>query len=600
MRLRIQTKFLIVFAVLVPVIFAVPVVGVHGLGTLRGQANLLYEDIFKTSRVTQDLATSVDDAQALTLQLVLTRDRAYQERLDADLLGLVVPRVDGNIRRVRRKLAHGSPAERGRLRRLDRRWRRFVALARAGAFDTAGSSGAASASNDRLARRARSIFAPITSAARAMTATEGAEGKETAEAAGSAYSSSRDRMLVFASLATLVGLIAMLWLIRNVVPRMRDYARFAARVASGQASEPVSPRGTDELADLGHTLNDMVARRQTERAFEETQVEFADAMQVTESEREAHGLLKRHLERSIENSDVVVMNRNNSHDRLEATTPLDPASDLGGALADAGPRSCLAVRFGRGHEEGGDRAPLLECELCGARAAEWSSCEPLLVSGEVIGSVLVQRAGPLDQDDHSRIKTSVVQAAPVLANLRNLAIAELRASTDALTGLPNNRALQESMKRMVAHAARSDTSLATILLDLDHFKKVNDTYGHGKGDEVLAAVGAVLESTARESDLAGRWGGEEFLVLLPGADREGAVVAAEKLRKAIAAITVVGVDTPIRASLGVAVMPDDASDVTMLVRNADRALYSAKARGRDRVEAFASQSGNGVPLAHPV
>lgn len=598
MRLRIQTKFLIVFAVLVPVIFAVPVVGVHGLDTLRGQAGLLYTDIFKTSRDTQDLATAVDDAQALTLQVILTRDPGYQERLQSELIGQVVPKGDASIRRVRRRLVDGTPAEQARMRRLARHWRRFATQARGGDFR--GSANRNAGAKDALARRTRRGFAPILADARGMTATEEAEGRETAAASADSYRASRNRMLFFATLATLIGLVAILWLIRNVVPRTRDYARFAARVASGQASEPVSARGSDELADLGHTLNDMVARREAELASEESQAEFADAMQGTESEHEAHGLLKRHLERSIGDSEVVVFNRNNSHDRLEATTQVDPGSPLAEALEDASPRSCLAVRFGRGHSEDTRDAPLLECELCGKRASELSSCEPLLVSGEVIGSVLVQHPEPLGNDDHTRIKTSVVQAAPVLANLRNLAIAELRAATDALTGLPNDRALQASLKRMVAHASRTFTPLAMILLDLDHFKLVNDTHGHNKGDEVLAAVGSVLEATARESDLAGRWGGEEFLILLPGADRAGALVAAEKLRAAIAAITVAGVDTPIRASLGVAVMPEDAADATTLMRNADRALYSAKARGRDRVEAFVSASGNGTHAAEPV
>jgi len=89
------------------------------------------------------------------------------------------------------------------------------------------------------------------------------------------------------------------------------------------------------------------------------------------------------------------------------------------------------------------RTPLLECQLRGKRETERSTCEPLLVGGEVIGSVLVQHVGPLAHDERSRIKNSVVQAAPVLANLRNLAIAELRASTDALTGLPNDRARRD-------------------------------------------------------------------------------------------------------------------------------------------------------------
>ena len=216
-------------------------------------------------------------------------------------------------------------------------------------------------------------------------------------------------------------------------------------------------------------------------------------MQLTESEQEAHGLLKRHLERSIADTEVVVLNRNNSRDRLEPTTPVEADSPIELALREAEPRSCLAVRFARPHKEGDGRVALLECELCGKRGTERSTCEPLLVGGEVIGSVLLQHEGALTTEDDARIKSTVTQAAPVLANLRNLAIAELRAATDALTGLPNNRALQANMRRMVAHALRTSSPLAAGLLDLDHFKQINDTYGHGKGDEVLAAVAAVLQ-----------------------------------------------------------------------------------------------------------
>ncbi len=142
-----------------------------------------------------------------------------------------------------------------------------------------------------------------------------------------------------------------------------------------------------------------------------------------------------------------------------------------------------------------------------------------------------------------------------MANLRNLAIAELRAATDVLTGLPNNRALQGHAKRMFAHASRTSTSLGVAILDLDHFKQINDNSG-AKG-------------------------------------------AAEKIREAVAKLKIVGVERAITASIGVAAMPDDGADITTLTRNADRALYAAKAGGRNRVESFTHESGNGVPPQRP-
>ena len=237
-------------------------------------------------------------------------------------------------------------------------------------------------------------------------------------------------------------------------------------------------------------------------------------MQVTESEDEAHLLLKRHLERSVPDSLAVVLNRNNSDDRLEARTPVPANVGLADALQGATPRSCLAVRFGRRHEQSEEIDPLIPCQVCGGTPGT-TTCNPLLVGGEVIGSVLLTRDAPLEPDEDQRLRDTVSQAAPVLANLRNLAIAELRASTDALTGLPNTRSVMATLKRMVAQANRSGLPLSALLLDLDHFKQINDTYGHGRGDEVLAAAAEAMRAAVRESDFVGRYGGEEFLILLP-------------------------------------------------------------------------------------
>jgi diguanylate cyclase (GGDEF)-like protein len=216
---------------------------------------------------------------------------------------------------------------------------------------------------------------------------------------------------------------------------------------------------------------------------------------------------------------------------------------------------------------------------------------PSLVGGEVIGSVLVEHQGSLDGDDMRYLSATIAESAPIIANLRTLAVAELRAATDALTGLPNNRAVQETLRRKAAQAGRTATPLAALLFDLDHFKQVNDVHGHAKGDQVLAAVGDAASSAIRASDFVGRYGGEEFLALLPDTDREGAMRVAEKLRAAIAQLNVPGVTRKVTASFGVGVLPFDAVEPEQLLRVADRALYQAKGNGRDRVEAAALSSG---------
>jgi diguanylate cyclase (GGDEF)-like protein len=337
-------------------------------------------------------------------------------------------------------------------------------------------------------------------------------------------------------------------------------------------------------------------RAAAERAHYEAQREFTEIMQVTRDESEAYGLLKRHLERSLDGSDVLVLNRNNSHDRLEPVTGLPDGSELAERLTAAEPGSCLAVRLGKTHARTADHAPLLTCEVCGELPSS-STCVPSLVGGEVIGSVLVRHGASVDAASRRTVEESITQAAPVLANLRNLALSETRALTDGLTGLPNRRAIEDTLKRMAAYADRAGSPLGIVLFDLDHFKQINDLYGHEKGDEVLAAVGVVLAASCRASDFGGRFGGEEFVVLLPDTDRDGAAEIAERVRVAVSALEIAGVSRPITASFGAASIPEDANEPTLLLRGADRALYLAKSRGRNRVETLASTDPEPVGLA---
>ena len=402
----------------------------------------------------------------------------------------------------------------------------------------------------------------------------------------------RSAALGIALVFGLLSLVGVLLLVRRVAVRAREYAAFAGQVAGGELSTRLRSSGGDELAALAESLNAMVeelsaaahqrkAALAGDRAYRAAQDAFSDAMQAAETEPEAHGVIKLHLERWVPDSHVVVLNRRSVTDELEASTPLPDGSAMRAALQDAEPRACLAVRLARAHDSAAEPPPLLECELCGHAASE-STCVPLSVSGEVIGSVLVEHARLLHGDEHRRIEDTVSQAGPTLANLRNLALAEARAATDSLTGLPNRRAVQEALKRMIAQAGRTLAPMAVLVLDLDHFKQINDTYGHDRGDAVLAAVGDVLAGALRTSDFVGRNGGEEFVALLPDTGADGALEAAEKLRAAIARVTLPGIDRAVTASVGAAVYPHAAADPESLLRLADRALYAAKAAGRNR------------------
>jgi diguanylate cyclase (GGDEF)-like protein len=315
---------------------------------------------------------------------------------------------------------------------------------------------------------------------------------------------------------------------------------------------------------------------------------FGEGLQSARTESEAFGLVRDHLEEEVPGSRVYVFSRNNSANRLEASTPVPEGSRLEKKLNDARPDDCLAVRTAQ-PKTGGERSKdVVRCQICGELGGG-SLCVPSIVSGEVIGSVLVRNQRLLRDFAEHQVRIGVSEAAPVIAHLRSLALAERRAASDTLTGLPNKQAAEDTLRQLVAQAGRTRAPLAAIVFDLDHFKRVNDTLGHPKGDEVLAAVGSVTKGTVRESDFAARWGGEEFLVLLPGSDREGAAMVAEKLRISIAGVRVPEVEG-VRASFGVAAMPDDAEGPEELLRRADRAMYAAKRAGRNRVETAAEET----------
>lgn len=245
---------------------------------------------------------------------------------------------------------------------------------------------------------------------------------------------------------------------------------------------------------FGLVAVERTARRDARRRRLNT--EFIEALQGADDELEGKQLLRRQAERLAPGACAVVLTRNASGNSLEATTDPSALSGLAEALVDATPRSCLAIRRGRPHENRSASEPLQCCELC-HRFEGGSVCVPSLVGGEVIGSVLAVRGGGVKAAEREAIAGAVTQAAPVLANLRNLAFAEHRAATDPLTRLPNARTLQETLIRTVAQAERSGTPLSAVVVDLDHFKALNDRHGHQAGDEVLQSVGATLRRGVR-------------------------------------------------------------------------------------------------------
>jgi two-component system cell cycle response regulator len=168
---------------------------------------------------------------------------------------------------------------------------------------------------------------------------------------------------------------------------------------------------------------------------------------------------------------------------------------------------------------------------------------------------------------------------------RNMALA----LTDALTGLHNRRYMEAHLGNLAQRATHSERTLALLMIDIDHFKKINDTYGHPVGDEVLRTVAERLQNSVRPFDTVARWGGEEFMVVMPDSDEKVGRVVAERLRAKVGQVPVTTSQTPdgipVTISVGIAASQPNGFDPAVIIQAADAALYRAKEGGRNRVEA---------------
>jgi diguanylate cyclase (GGDEF)-like protein len=208
---------------------------------------------------------------------------------------------------------------------------------------------------------------------------------------------------------------------------------------------------------------------------------------------------------------------------------------------------------------------------------------PLIADAQPLGILVVEqpahRGDVIERRTISMVGQFASHGALAMRNAWLLQQVQKMAETDALTGVANRRAFETAIEREVARAQRYGEELTLIMLDIDHFKNLNDTYGHQAGDEVLRRVGAAIRLACRESDTAARYGGEEFAVLLPACSRKESFAATARLRRLISNIDTVA---PITVSAGIATYPAHAHTAQGLVRAADDALYESKRAGRDR------------------
>jgi diguanylate cyclase (GGDEF)-like protein len=212
---------------------------------------------------------------------------------------------------------------------------------------------------------------------------------------------------------------------------------------------------------------------------------------------------------------------------------------------------------------------------------------PLRAAGKVLGTLTLGacRVDAFAGDDVVRqLEVVAMSAAESIFRARLFDQTERLATTDGLTGLTNHRTFQVRLDEHLAQARRYGKKLSLILCDIDHFKSVNDTYGHPIGDVVLKGVAKTIQKEARATDVVARYGGEEFAVVMPETDAAGALVIAERIRERVKALLFESGQGPLKVtlSLGVAAVPDDAATKGDLVERADGCLYHAKRNGRDR------------------
>ena len=271
------------------------------------------------------------------------------------------------------------------------------------------------------------------------------------------------------------------------------------------------------------------------------------------------------------------------------------------------PIDCWALRRGRLHVvQDGDLE--LRCPHVEEPILTGMLCEPLTAQTETLGLLHVQlrrrvvgRARAARLADRERlVKTLGEQLALALANIRLRATLREQSARDSLTGLFNRRYMEESLDREIRRAAREGYGMGLLMADLDHFKQLNDAFGHAAGDEVLRRVGRFLGAAVRGEDIACRFGGEEFVVILPKASLADTHRRAEALREGIKAhqlIEPTDIYPTATMSIGVAAYPEHGTSAGQLILAADSAMYLAKAQGRDRVVVAGGSEGRPIEVS---
>lgn len=311
-----------------------------------------------------------------------------------------------------------------------------------------------------------------------------------------------------------------------------------------------------------------------------------DELHLCVTTAEAQACTVRHLQALVPGSSGATLLINNSRRMLEiAATWNDPSSLADGFAPDA----CCGLRAGHLRWRSSGHSAINCSHFIGSPPEDYV-CIPLAAQGETLGFVYLtfptREIADLARSRILQINEMVELAAMTIAALNLRTKLENQSIRDGLTHLFNRHFMAIALEREVHRALRSTSPLAVLMLDVDHFKAFNDAFGHEAGDAVLREVADCFRQSVRSEDVVCRYGGEEFIIILPETDEETAIQRAEVIRQAIGKLRVQFKGQTLRQislSIGIAMYPSPARDSTDLVRLADRALYDAKHAGRDRV-----------------
>ncbi len=404
----------------------------------------------------------------------------------------------------------------------------------------------------------------------------------------------RIRVTIGAALALIVlagafAVTMVVWVLRRTAQPLEEISRLAASGAAFPAPVLTGVREVDALAAALHEL-DVAVRDREDRIAEAhaAAVEltrFGERVQQVIDEGELHEALGDRL-RAVSGADacVALVLEHDGARLAVARNELIVGERLQLPIM-AEPMRCRALRTLRVVTEQVGSSAACRCPLAEVGASYL--CAPMQAAGSTVGVIALQAAASdaFGAAVQRRVQASLGFGAPALASLRLLAATRERALRDPLTGAYNRAYLADYLDSRLALAQMHGEGLGLLMIDLDHFKKLNDTHGHAVGDRALIAAVAALQGEVRGGDAVVRQGGEELVVALLDTRLAGAAETAERLRRAIEAIKLSSEHGPVlvRASIGVATFPEHGADRTSLLDAADRALYRAKAAGRNRV-----------------